>query len=222
MEETDPYYAIENDEGTFTHIDPDGTVTITTPEETLLASPVSTPISISVVSTPDISAPDDYVEVDYTGSLSNGEVFDSSIGYEPLGFVIASGAMIPGFDEAVRGMAVGETKTVTILSEDAYGDWTEEMVISIPRDIPTEEEEPPVAGEVIYLFGGMGFVPVTVLEVTDEVIIVDANHQLAGEDLTFEITMLKIVKPDNPEHPYNAVSTDDSLTEEFVIEVPES
>jgi len=176
----------------------------------------------AVLFTPGISAPDDYVEVDYTGSLSDGEVFDSSVGFEPLGFVIASGVMIPGFDEAVRGMAVGETKIVTIPSEDAYGDWTEEMVIAIPRDIPTEEEEPPVVGEVIYLFGGMGFVPVTVLEVTDDFMIVDANHQLAGEDLTFEITMLKIVKPDDPEHPFNTVSTDNSFTQEFVIEIPES
>ena len=202
--------------------DADGIETYATPEEIPLATPVSTPISVSIVSTPGISAPDDYIEVDYTGSLSDGEVFDSSVGFEPLGFVIASGVMIPGFDEAVRGMAVGETKIVTIPSEDAYGDWTEEMVIAIPRDIPTEEEEPPVVGEVIYLFGGMGFVPVTVLEVTDDFMIVDANHQLAGEDLTFEITMLKIVKPDDPEHPFNTVSTDNSFTQEFVIEIPES
>ena len=172
-------------------------------------------------SLPGISGAGDYVEVDYTGTLADGEVFDSSVGLEPLGFVLAGGSMIPGFDAAVHGMAVGETKTVDILSEEAYGEWTEEMILEIPRDIATEEEEPPVAGETIYLFSGMGFVPVTVLEVTDEAMIVDANHQLAGEDLSFEITMLKIVKPDDPEHPNNIVSTDTSSTQEFVIEVPE-
>jgi peptidylprolyl isomerase len=95
------------------------------------------------------------------------------------------------------------------------------MIISVPRDLSTEEEEPPVVGEIIYLSSGMGFFPVTVLEVTDEVLIVDANHQLAGEDLTFEITMLKIVKPADPEHPFNAVGTTVPFTQEFVIEIPE-
>ena len=169
-----------------------------------------------------ISEAGDYVEVDYTGTLADGEVFDSSIGYEPLGFVLASGTMIPGFDAAAHGMAVGETKTVTIPSEDAYGEWSQDMILEIPRDIATEEEGAPVAGEYIYLFTGVGFVPATVLEVTDEVMIVDANHQLAGEDLTFEITMQKIVKPDDPEHPSNAVTTNGASTQEFVIEVPEA
>jgi FKBP-type peptidyl-prolyl cis-trans isomerase 2 len=67
----------------------------------------------------------------------------------------------------------------------------------------------------------MGFFPVVVLEVTDEVIVVDANHQLAGQDLTFEITMLKIIKPNDPEHPFNAISTDNPFAQEFVIENPE-
>jgi peptidylprolyl isomerase len=168
-----------------------------------------------------ISEAGDYVEVDYTGTLADGEVFDSSIGSEPLGFVLASGMMIPGFDAAAHGMAVGETKTVTILSEDAYGDWTEDMVFAIPRNLETEEEEAPVAGEYILLFNGIRFVSAIVLEVTDEAMVVDANPQLAGQDLTFEITMKKIVKPDDPEHPSNAVVTDDSSTQEFVIEVPE-
>jgi peptidylprolyl isomerase len=170
-----------------------------------------------------VSEAGDYVEVDYTGTLADGTVFDSSLGdeREPLGFVLAAGTMIPGFDAAVHGMAVDETKTVTIPSKDAYGEWTEDMILKIPRDIETEEEEPPVAGEYIYLFTGMGFMPALVLEVTDEAMTVDANHQLAGQDLTFEITMLKIVKPDDPEHPSNAVSTDAFSTQEFVIEVPE-
>jgi peptidylprolyl isomerase len=146
-----------------------------------------------------ISEAGDYVLVDYTGTMADGQVFDSSIGYESFGFVLGSGTMIPGFDAAAHGMAVGETKTVTILSDDAYGKWTEELILTIPRDIATEEEEPPVAGEVIYLVGGMGSVPVTVLEVTDETLVVDANHQLVGEDLTFEITMVQIVKSEGTE-----------------------
>jgi len=191
-------------------------------EDASVVSTVDTVIPLSVVSTSGISAPGDYVEVDYTGTLSDGEVFDTSIGRAPLGFVIASGAMIPGFDEGVRGMAVGETKTVTIPSDQAYGDWTEEMVIALPRDLTTEEEEPPVVGEMIYLFSGMGFVPVTVVEVTDEEMIVDANHRLAGKDLTFEITMVKVVKPDDPDHPSNTVATNSfAQTQEFVIEIPE-
>jgi peptidylprolyl isomerase len=168
-----------------------------------------------------VSAPGDYVEVDYTGTLSDGEVFDSSIGFQPLGFVVASGVMIPGFDEAVQGMSIGEVKTVTLTSAEAYGDWTEDMIIEIPRNIESEEE-PPVVGEMIYLFGGAGFVPVTVLELSDETITVDANHPLAGEDLTFEITMVKIVKPTDPEHPNNSTDSDlNASTQEFIIEIPE-
>ncbi|MDR2856080.1 MAG: FKBP-type peptidyl-prolyl cis-trans isomerase, partial [Methanomicrobiales archaeon] len=120
------------------------------------SSVVDTVVDTVDVSTPGISQAGDYVLVDYTGTLADGTVFDSSIGYEPLGFVLDSGTMSPGFDAAVHGMAVGETKTVTILSDDAYGQWSEEMILTIPRDIATEEEEPPVAGEIIYLFGGMG------------------------------------------------------------------
>ena len=168
-----------------------------------------------------VSAPGDYVEVDYTGTLSNGEVFDSSVDRQPLGFVIASGVMIPGFDKAVQGMSVGEVKTITIPSAEAYGDWTPDMIFEIPRSIETEEE-PPVVGEYIYLFGGSGFVPAMVLELSDETITVDANSPLAGQDLTFEITMLKIVKPTDPEHPNNAISTDsDASTQEVIIEIPE-
>lgn len=170
-----------------------------------------------------VSEDGDYVEVDYTGTLADGTVFDSSLGdeREPLGFVLGAGTMIPGFDAAAHGMTVGETKTVTLPSKDAYGEWTEEMILKIPRDIETEEAEPPVADEYIYLFTGMGFIPARVLEVTDEALIVDANHQLAGQDLTFEITMKKIVKPDDPEYPSNEVSIDTSSPQELVIEVPE-
>jgi peptidylprolyl isomerase len=169
-----------------------------------------------------VSEAGDYVEVDYTGTLTDGTLFDSSIGYEPLGFVLASESMISGFDAAAHGMTVGETKTVTIPSEDAYGAWSEDMILEIPRNIETEEEEPPVAGDYIYLFTGMGFAPAIVLEVTDELMIVDANHQLAGQDLVFEITMVKIVKPDDPEHPANAVESDDIPLQEFIIEVSEA
>jgi peptidylprolyl isomerase len=133
----------------------------------------------------------DRVEVHYTGRLEDGTVFDSSRNREPLAFVIGDGTMIAGFDKAVRGMEVGEVKTVTIPAAEAYGPYREELVVVIPREELPEELK---VGDKVPLqdvtSGGMVYF--TVVEISDAEVTLDANHPLAGHDLTFAIEMVSI------------------------------
>lgn len=134
----------------------------------------------------------DTVEVHYTGKLENGSVFDSSVDRQPLGFTLGDGNMIKGFDEAVHGMAVGEKKTVTIPSAEAYGDRRDDMMIDVPREQVPADIKPEI-GMQLSLQGANGQpMPVTVTAVDEEKIVLDANHQLAGEDLIFDIELMKI------------------------------
>jgi peptidylprolyl isomerase len=133
----------------------------------------------------------DRVRVHYTGRLKDGNVFDSSKGREPLEFQVGGGMMIAGFDKAVNGMAVGDQKTVEIPSDEAYGARREEMVLDVPRQQVPEGVNPEV-GQQLALNNGGQQVPVVVKEVTDEKIVLDANHPLAGQDLVFDIELVEI------------------------------
>ena len=134
----------------------------------------------------------DTVAVHYTGTLADGSVFDSSIGREPLQFTLGEGQMIPGFEQAVIGMALGETKTVTIPADQAYGPYYEERVFVIPRDQLPPGMEPEV-GQKLPMQDATGqILIVTVKEVSATSITLDANHELAGKDLTFEIQLVEI------------------------------
>jgi peptidylprolyl isomerase len=135
----------------------------------------------------------DTVAVHYTGKLDDGTVFDSSEGGTPLEFAIGSGNVIPGFEQAVIGMSPGDTKTTTIPSDDAYGPYFEERVLvvdrqQIPSDLPID-----IGAQLqIQQQGGM-VIPVVITDITDQEVTLDANHPLAGEDLTFEIRLVSIV-----------------------------
>lgn len=132
------------------------------------------------------------VQIHYTGTLATGEQFDSSEGRAPLEFELGSGQVIPGFDAAVEGMAVGESKKVTIPAAQAYGERRPEMVLSMPADqLPADLEAQPGQRLQMQTTDGQ-VVPVTVREVTDDAVVLDANHALAGEDLTFEIELVAI------------------------------
>jgi peptidylprolyl isomerase len=134
----------------------------------------------------------DVVKVHYTGKLTTGEQFDSSVGREPLEFTVGAGQMIKGFDAAMSGMSLGEKKTINIAPEDAYGTRSEEAIIQFPREnVPADMQLEP--GMTLTLSNQMGQpVPVVVVEVKQEIIILDANHFLAGQELIFDIELVEI------------------------------
>ena len=134
----------------------------------------------------------DAVEVHYTGKLEDGSVFDTSISRAPLGFTLGDGNMIKGFDTAVHGMSIGDKKTVTIPAAEAYGERREDMMIDVPvAQVPSDIQ--PEIGMTLQLQGGNGQpMPEVVVNIDEEKITLDANHQLAGKDLIFEIELVKI------------------------------
>jgi len=132
------------------------------------------------------------VQVHYKGTLADGTVFDSSHGREPLQFTIGSKAVIAGFEGAVIGMAKGETKTVVIPPDEAYGHYREEMVQSIPRNQVPPDIEPEVGMRLQVQTPSGGAFPVTIRDVTEESITLDGNPPLAGKELTFEIELVSI------------------------------
>lgn len=133
----------------------------------------------------------DTVHVHYTGTLSDGSVFDSSRGREPLEFTLGGGQVIAGFDEAVTGMSPGEEREVTIPADQAYGDRREEMVLRVPRAQFPGEPEPEVGMQVQLSQGGQRIVA-RIAEVSDDSVTLDANHPLAGQDLTFALELVRI------------------------------
>lgn len=134
----------------------------------------------------------DVVKVHYKGKLNSGEQFDSSEGREPLKFTVGAGQMISGFDKAIPGMSVGEKKTITIAPSEAYGEKNEEAIIEFPKaNIPADMKLE--SGMKLQLRNEAGHpVPVTVTEVKDDVVILDANHELAGKELIFDIELVEI------------------------------
>lgn len=135
----------------------------------------------------------DTVRIHYTGTLADGSQFDSSAGRDPLEFKLGAGQVIPGFDKAVTGMTVGQEQTVEIPAADAYGAADANGRQSFPRDkIPANI--PLEIGTQLQLSGPEGQpIAVTVAEVSDDAVILDANHPLAGKDLTFRIELVEIV-----------------------------
>ncbi|WP_428662434.1 FKBP-type peptidyl-prolyl cis-trans isomerase [Runella sp.] len=135
----------------------------------------------------------DTVKVHYKGTLTDGTVFDSSEGREPLEFELGSGMVIPGFDNGIQGMSIGDKKTIDIPVEEAYGPSQDELVFpfnrsDLPDDIPFE-----VGMQLnMHQDGNPQPVPVTVVDVTDSQILVDANHPLAGQALIFEVELVGV------------------------------
>ena len=134
----------------------------------------------------------DTVHIHYTGTLNDGTTFDSSEGREPLSFQVGSGQIIPGLDSAIPGMTVGDMKTVNVACDEAYGQVNPEMTQAVPRaDIPADI--PLETGTRLQMQTQNGqVIPVTVTAVDDSTVTLDANHPLAGQDLTFNIELVKI------------------------------
>ncbi len=134
----------------------------------------------------------DTVKIHYKGTLNDGTVFDSSEGRDPLEFTIGEGNIIPGVEEAVIGMAPEDTKTETISPDKAYGDYRSEMVIDVDKSQFPENIDPEVGQQLELKQQDGQTVVVTVTEINENQVKLDANHPLAGKDLTFEIQLKEI------------------------------
>ena len=132
----------------------------------------------------------DAVEVHYTGTLEDGSEFDSSRPRgEPLAFTVGSGQVIKGFDDAVIGLKVGETRVYTMPPEDAYGLRSDDNILELPYG---EQQQDVQVGDQVTLGNGL---PAVILEVREDTVILDSNHPLAGEALTFDVEIVSITRP---------------------------
>ncbi len=143
---------------------------------------------------PETAKKGDTVSVHYTGRLEDGEVFDSSEGGEPLEFEVGAGDVIAGFDEAVRGMSIGDKRTIEIEPDDAYGQRIDTLVQSVGRASMNLDAEPQVGMNLIMQLPDNNQIPVAITEVTNDQITLDANHPLAGHKLTFDVELVEIKK----------------------------
>ncbi len=133
------------------------------------------------------------VKVHYTGKKkSDGTIFDSSEGKDPLEFKLGEGQLIPGFEEAVEGMKAGDTNTVTISSDQAYGEPKDDLIVKFERNRLPEDITPEIGQQLQLQHKDGNNIPVVITELTDEEITLDANHPLAGEDLVFEIEVVDV------------------------------
>lgn len=135
----------------------------------------------------------DKIKVHYHGKLTTGETFDSSEGREPLEFEVGSGMVIKGFDDGVTGMNVGDKKTINIPFNEAYGPRNPEMVIEMPKEKFPKDMELEVGLPLgMSDQNGQQF-NVTIVEIKEEAVMLDANHPLAGQDLIFDLELVEIV-----------------------------
>lgn len=133
----------------------------------------------------------DTVRVHYIGSFTDGEVFDSSREREPMEFVIGEETLISGFEEALIGHEKGDRFTTTIQSEDAYGEHLDELIMEVPRsEVPADIT--PEVGMMLQIATDEGDMEVEIVDVSDDKLILDANHPLAGEDLVFDIEVIEV------------------------------
>ena len=134
----------------------------------------------------------DTVSVHYTGTLTSGEVFDSSLERKPLKFTLGKGQLIPGFERAIMGLSVGEKVRVNIPSNEAYGEYNSEMVLQVPNNQLPPELDAQVGMQLQLNQPDGQVIPVQITQVKVEMVTIDANHPLAGEDLNFDIEIIEI------------------------------
>ena len=141
-----------------------------------------------------------FVSIDYTGTLEGGEVFDTSEGRQPLEVHMGAGRLIPGFESALMGMSLNESKTFTLSPDEAYGERDDNRMVDFPRaDVP--EGMTPVVGQTLMLNTPQGQqLPARVDSVDDEKVVFDLNHPLAGQSLTFAIKVVGISETATQQH----------------------
>ena len=134
----------------------------------------------------------DTVKVHYTGKLKDERIFDSSQDAEPLELTVGSGQVIPGFEKAVIGMSVGDSKTVEIAADEAYGPYRDELVVEVDRERIPEDLAVEVGQPLVLRQAEGPPIRVMVTDISEQSVTLDANHPLAGEDLTFEVELVEI------------------------------
>lgn len=134
----------------------------------------------------------DTIQVHYHGKLTDGTTFDSSEGRNPLEFEVGSGMVIPGFDNGVTGMTVGEKRTIVIPADQAYGPRADEMIMEFPKAQFPPDLTPEVGMQLNMSNGSGQQFPVRIVEVKEEAVVLDANHPLAGETLHFDLELVAI------------------------------
>ena len=135
----------------------------------------------------------DTVRVHYTGKLTNGEQFDSSAGREPLEFTVGAGQMIAGFDAAVNGMELNEKKTINLPPDQAYGERDEKLFFRAGLNQFPPGMNPEIGQKVMATIEVGQQVPATIIEKDESTVLLDANHELAGKELVFEIELVEIL-----------------------------
>ncbi|MDF4202885.1 peptidylprolyl isomerase [Maribacter sp. SA7] len=135
---------------------------------------------------------DSQVKVHYTGKLSNGQTFDSSVGREPLDVKLGQGSLIPAFEKGLLDMEVNDKKTIVIAKEDAYGEKQKELFQTVQKSDLPADMEPKVDMALMATNADGSERQLRVAEVNENDIVVDANHPLAGEDLTFELELVEV------------------------------
>ncbi len=151
-----------------------------------------TPVQADASLPPRKAKTGDTATVHYIGHLKNGQTFDSSVGKQPLEFKIGSGMLIKAFEDATIGMKIGEEKTFTVPAKEAYGEFRKERVLKVPKSqFPTKN--PVTAGQHLQVeIENQGQAIVKIVDVTEDTVIVDFNHPLAGQDLTFTIQLVDL------------------------------
>lgn len=134
----------------------------------------------------------DTISVHYKGTLTSGEVFDSSLDREPLKFTLGKDQLIPGFEHAILGLSVGEKVTTNIPSKEAYGEHNSEMVLQVPNNQLPPELDAQIGMQLQLNQPNGQVIPVQITQVKAEMVTIDANHPLAGEDLKFDIEIIEI------------------------------
>ncbi len=153
----------------------------------------------------------DTVKVHYTGKYTDGKVFDSTVASEPILFTIGDEMMLPAFEEAVMQMEVGDKKTIELKASEAYGDFDEELLMEVNRKEIFGDKELKV-GDTIQAPTDEGVVVLKVYKVGDDEVILDANSEMAGKEVVFEIELLAILKGDGK------LTDEDDFDEEFPID----
>jgi len=135
----------------------------------------------------------DKVTVHYTGKFEDGKVFDTSLDGQPLSFELGNGHVIQGFNDAVVGMEPGESKTVTISPDKAYGDYKKELVINVEKSKLPPDTDPQIGQKLSANHSGNDTkINFTIVEIEDDVLTLDANHVLSGRNLVFDIELVEV------------------------------